>query len=318
MSRFPWSIVFPIGLASAMGLSVCAGAEPPGATNSPPTSYQSECQAKLGKLDERMTALGTRVLEGRDSVGPTIDEAFQSLVVQSAKARHQQAVLRREVAEIALKEFQDVIVKRDEESSAVAIELAKADLAAATRAVGPAQERYAKTKNSSDSSVAHLSAVWRDEAAAVSAELNAKKFQFALDQAEAKRKVFLEFERVARSKHLLSELEKVRADELASRASRGIEESKLKKVQKRAASPPALSDEQKAIQSALERAIPLEERLSGLVEQVPVAGPTTQEQRTAIDGLFGELQTIVARAEQDQAAADLAKLKANLFRGSTE
>ncbi len=70
------------------------------------------------------------------------------------------------------------------------------------------------------------------KAAKVSEELTLKKARFALEQAESKLKVLLDYTKAKTIKELESEVEKARSDELAKKATWELEVSKEKKLER--------------------------------------------------------------------------------------
>src|SRR5262249_29143175 len=73
------------------------------------------------------------------------------------------------------------------------------------------------------------------KAQAVSEELALKKAVFALEQAQSKKKVLVEYTKGKTIKELRSEVEKARSDELAKKATHELEVSKEKKLEKQIA-----------------------------------------------------------------------------------
>ena len=101
----------------------------------------------MKRLHEKMAGLAAQVLAALDTGGSRMgDVASQSLMVESAKAGYQRAVLTREAAEIALKEYQEGIFKQEKKSCETEIKLAQVELESAKRAIPQARERSAKFK----------------------------------------------------------------------------------------------------------------------------------------------------------------------------
>ena len=69
----------------------------------------------------------------------------------------------------------------------------------------------------------------------VSEELALKKARFALEQAQSKKKVLVDYTRDKTIKELKSEVEKARSDELAKKATCELETSKEKKLEQQIA-----------------------------------------------------------------------------------
>ena len=129
----------------------------------------------------------------------------QQLVTRRAEANYRQARLTREVAEIAVVEYEEGIFMQDLATINGEIALARSDRQRAEDRLDWAQRMFLK--------------VYVSKATLVSNEMNLKKARFALEQAEAKKKVLIEFTKQKTIKELKSEVEKARSDELAKQAS---------------------------------------------------------------------------------------------------
>lgn len=129
----------------------------------------------------------------------------QQIVTRRAEANYRQARLTREVAEIAIVEYEEGIFMQDLATINGEIALARSDRQRAEDRLDWAQRMFLK---------AYVS-----KATLVSNEMNLKKARFALEQAEAKKKVLIEYTKQKTIKELKSEVEKARSDELAKQAS---------------------------------------------------------------------------------------------------
>jgi RND family efflux transporter MFP subunit len=140
----------------------------------------------------------------------------QKITTESAKANLDNAKLTREVAEIAVKEYVEGIFVQDEATAKGEIKLAESDLSRSEDRLDWATRMFEKG--------------YVSKASAVSEELNLKKAKFALEQAETKLKVLLEYTKAKTIKELQSEVEKARSDELAKQATWKLEVSKEEKL----------------------------------------------------------------------------------------
>jgi RND family efflux transporter MFP subunit len=122
------------------------------------------------------------------------------------------------VAEIAVTEYVEGIFVQDRATAAGEIKLAESDLARSEDRLDWATRMYEKG--------------YVSKAAQVSEVLTLKKARFALEQAESKLKVLLEYTKAKTIKELQSEVEKAKSDELAKKATFELETSKEKKLER--------------------------------------------------------------------------------------
>jgi hypothetical protein len=158
--------------------------------------------------------------------------AAQANMVESANAKLRYAQLMREAGEIAVREYLDGIVKEEKVCAEAELKLAQEDLARAQLQLEQSRERLAKITRASDGSTTALVNVWRYEYGDVVAQLQAKRAGLAIEQARSKLRVNEEYDKAVRVKQLQSDVEKLRSDELATRATRELEASKLLKLQR--------------------------------------------------------------------------------------
>ena len=301
-----------------------AGTEPrrqstPQAQTAPPTSrFVADSRVTLKQLHEKLTGLATQALAGLDTTEPSADEiASQALRVETAKVGLQRATLSREVAEIALKEYQEGVSHRKRGPANQCWKWPGRTWKVADRAVPEARQRYARFKKVKTGSAADLAREWQREAGETVAQLQRKKAQFAVEQAQSKLKVLIEYQHPRDVKNLKANVEKARSHELARQATLELEQSKLKKLERMndpARSRNLLSDDRKQIVELLVRAIPLEEQLSSRLDQTKADGQPAESVRIEITGLTRELQEIVDRAHDAGTAAAMGRLKSGLRR----
>ncbi len=140
----------------------------------------------------------------------------QKLTVASAEAVFRSARLAREVAEIAVLEYKEGIFVQDLATSEGEIKLAESDLLRAEDNLEWSRRMYDKG--------------YQSMAAKVSDELKFKKAQFALEQAQSKRKVLVDYTKKKTIKELEQGLETARARELARQAALERERSALMRL----------------------------------------------------------------------------------------
>jgi HlyD family secretion protein len=169
---------------------------------------------------------GTPVKQGEvvcllDSASLRDQLVNQKITTKSAEANYENAKLTREVAEIAVVEYVEGIFKQDEQTVDGEIKLAEADLSRSEDRLAWAERMYSKG--------------YVSKAALTSEQQTLKKARFALEQAQSKRKVLLEYTKSKTIKELKSEVEKTRSDELAKKATWELEVGKEKKLERQIA-----------------------------------------------------------------------------------
>jgi RND family efflux transporter MFP subunit len=145
----------------------------------------------------------------------------QKITTQSAAANHENAKLTREVAEIAVVEYEEGIYVQDVATVEGELKLAMSDLSRAEDRLDWARRMYGKGYVSK--------AMW------VSEELALKKARFAVEQAETKKKVLTQYTKSKTTTELRSEVAKASSDELAKKATWDLETSKEKKLERQIA-----------------------------------------------------------------------------------
>ncbi len=189
-------------------------------------SSQSEdvfCQVEGQTTIISIVPEGTRVAQGQlvcelDSSALKDQLTNQEIATRGAEASYQNAKLTREVAEIAVTEYEEGIFKQDWETVEGEVKLAESDLKRAEDRV--------------DWSKRMLEKRYVSKAQYIADELALQRAKFALEQAQTKRKVLKDFTKDKTVKELRSEVEKARSDELAKQATWELEKSKEAKLRK--------------------------------------------------------------------------------------
>lgn len=150
----------------------------------------------------------------------------QQIAARRAEAEYNNARLAREIAEIALLEYEEGILAQDIATVDGEIKLAESDL---SRAV----DRLDWVRRMSEKRLPPFPPQKGPE------ELNLKKSRFALEQAQSKKKVLIEFTKPKTIKELKSEIGKARSNELAKKATWELEKSKESKLERYVGRPPA-------------------------------------------------------------------------------
>ena len=153
--------------------------------------------------------------EKEQTIAPTpASLRAQQLAARKAKLVYEIALRDRELAEIAVAEYEDFTYPRDLAEVQKEIESAESDKAQV--------ENYIKREVRKPR--------FGDEGSNLSLVLAEKKARFALEQAQSKKKVLVEYTRGKTVKELKSEVEKASSEELAKQATWMLEVAKEKKL----------------------------------------------------------------------------------------
>jgi HlyD family secretion protein len=142
----------------------------------------------------------------------------QQIATRSAAANYENAKLTREIAEIAVVEYEEGIFKTRFMETEGNIKIADAELALAE------DQLNAEAKEK------------QPELVIKSAKLATLRARFALEKAQTRKKLLVDYTKVKKTKELQSSVAKARADELAKKAIWALEDSKEKKLERQIAS----------------------------------------------------------------------------------
>ena len=156
---------------------------------------------------------------------------IQKTKIESAKASLLAAQLKRELAELALKEYEQGLFVQEKTALEAELKIARDELKMAREHIPEAHDRSAQIKQASKGSTYDLFNEFRFSDQVSSAELVAQSAGFMVEQVESKLKVLLEYSKPKRIKELGAELEKAKSEELATHSRWLLEESKLKRLQ---------------------------------------------------------------------------------------
>jgi hypothetical protein len=312
-----------LGFLAAPSGPIRAADEPPAGSKvqagvvAGPSRFVAESRKTLRKLHEELVNLCNQVLGSFETESsPDLDVVSHGLKVESAKANYHNAQLKREAAEITLKEYEEGNFKQEKASAEGELKLAEFQLRKAEPLIGRAKERLAKIQQGSKNTTTDLANTWYFEGAVGTAELQMQRAQFGVEQAKLKLKVLLEYTGPKTIREHQSELDKARSFELATKATWELEQAKLKKLQAPIKSQVQLTDHQKRILGLLDQAIPLEEKLSGRLDQIDKERDPDDALRKEIADLTGQLRALVDQAQSEEAATQWARLKARLQRAA--
>ena len=119
--------------------------------------FVAEVERRLKACHERIAALGSSVIAEIDDQSRAAKEAMNlETGVQSAESQYMQAKLEREVAEIAILEYEQGIYVQDEATARGEIKLAETELKRALDRIDLVKERLTKIKGASKGSAADV------------------------------------------------------------------------------------------------------------------------------------------------------------------
>ncbi len=181
------------------------------------------CEVEGGTTIIRILPEGSRVKEGEivcvlDSASLSDLLTNQKITTQQAEASYKQALLVREVAEYAVKEYVEGIFKQDWETIKGEIALAQSDL----------ERALDRLKWSSDM----LKKGYVSKATNIADELSLQRSKFDLEQSQTQQDVLLKYTKAKQTKSLNSDVEKARADELSKQSSWELEKTKEAKLER--------------------------------------------------------------------------------------
>jgi len=288
------------------------------------SGFAAEIKRALTRLHDRMIDLANQLI-GSPDVPEDLEgqRAIQQIKIESAKANLQNAQLKREVAQIAVNEYEQGIFVQEKAIAEEELKLARSDLEKARQQIQQAKDRLVQIKQGSKGSTADIANEFRFSDQVVIAQLGEKRAGFAIEQAESKLKVLLEFTKDQRVKELRSEVEKARSVELAKQAEWEIEKSKVtwlqaasKRLERIAREGQARNLLDRQALASLDRAIPVEERLRIKLEQLTKNGKPDDPLRQEIEDLMNQLQALVDQAEIARSAAQFDRLKTRIHRAA--
>jgi hypothetical protein len=241
---------------------------------------------------------------------------IQKSRIEAVNADLRTARLKREIAELALTEYEQGIFAQEKAAAEDEIKIAKDELEKARANIPVARDRLVRIRLAAKGSTSDLNNEFVFTGRETSAQLSVRKAEFVLEQAESKLKVLLEYTKVVRIKYLQSDVEKTRSNELARKATWQLEESRLKKLERliKARDLPSAQSASRILHhrqalAVLDRAIPIEERLRTKMEQLTKDEKSAQPLRKEIQDLSDQLRALVDQAEIEHSAAQFDTLK---------
>ncbi len=286
-----------------------AGAAEKNAGSAERDRFIAEVGRRLKGCHERIAALGESVIAEIDNQSRASKEAMNPEIgVRSADAQYQQAKLAREVAEIAVLEYEQGIYPQDEATVKGEIKLAETELKRALDRIDLVKERLTKIKGASKGSAADVALEYAYEDRITEGELALRRARFALEVAASKLKVLQDYTKDKTTKELKSAVEKAGSVELGKKAEWSLAVAKLKRIEAAGKKPGAKESPGERL-SILDRAFSLDEKIRAELALLQKNTELDAARGKAARDLTGQLEGLIAKAEADQAAARVDRLK---------
>jgi hypothetical protein len=271
-----------------------------------------------------MIELANRLL-GRQDPGTDLQNQFmnQQISTESAKANLSNAELERQIAEIAVLEYEEGISVQERATAEGELKLAESDLTRAQDSIVIAKDQLARIKRASKGSSADLANEFAFADTLENAERRLPKSELAVSHAKFKVKALVEYTRPKRIKELRSAVARARSKELAKRAALELEQRKQNRLEeaiKRGSPAPRKStapeSADRRAMATLDRAISVEEKLRAKLDQVAKSANAGNSLRKEIDGLIRQLRDLVDQAEAERSLSELDELKERIHKAA--
>lgn len=288
--------VVGLGLVQAPASPARGGQDP--AANGTKAKSHEDAAAAIARIrravtdaDRRLVALSAAVVD--DPAAPrALEDAVNQLRIDliQAEGRLDHATRRREIAEMAKKEFVEATFPHD-----------------ATQIEG--ELRIAQAEN------VRANALLKDagtEVEKATAELELKKSEMLLEAYGQKKEVLNKYTKEFVTKNLESDLKKAHSEELSATAELELTREKLARAEKAAAAGRPAEGASVRILALIEQALPIEEKLQGGLAQARKDGGLGESQIRELRGWSNELTALIDEAEAVHSADELARVKPQL------
>jgi hypothetical protein len=254
-------------------------------------AFVAGLQRALKADDLRLIALTNAVLEDPGASDRREDQLDRFRIdATRLEGESRYATLRREVAELALNEYVEAILPHD--------------LLTAEAALAAARTDQAKARAQSENAFG--------EVGKITAQLEMKRAQFAIEGAESSKRVLVEYTKPKRTSDLQSELAKARSDEKSKKAEWELLKGRIERTQKAATAGADRTDVETRILALLDRAVSIEERIQARLGQFKKEPDHNDAAEKEVLGQMDQLGAIIDEAEAVKAAADFARVKPRL------
>ena len=290
-------VVWFAAIAFAPKLSADASVQEAAAGSGDQGRFVVEIGRRLKVCRERISVMGPMVLAEIEARSRAKDEETNRMIaVETVKANFGNAELIRQVAEIAVMEYEEGIFKQDEATASSEVLLAEADWQRAKDAVEFSKERLNQLKVASKGTAGDVATVYLYEDHVLETLAREPKAKLALEQAQTKLKILREYTRPKMMKELQAAVLKAQVDELTKKADWEREKAKLDRVvagnrggQVQLAAAQPLSD--------LKRASAAEEKVRAGMTELRKAGAFDADRGKGLEAIVKELEGLVDETE---------------------
>jgi hypothetical protein len=260
-----------------------------------------QIKRELGGIQARMKGVADPIFAGiraREASAP--DPKIQASVVEAATANLSDATFDREIAEMTLAEYEELVAKRDLANAQEELKLAELDLARAKELNQLAQECAGKIKPAGKDAPKEVvdAREFREGALVLSAQFDEFKASYGIERARLRLLVSNKLERFDREQELKKGVERARSVERAKKGLLQQEEAKLKTMQG-GTRKPELSVLERRLLGLLDRAIPIDAAIRGALEQLTKAGRLDVALEKSIQDRVNQLNVVIDQAEAD-------------------
>jgi hypothetical protein len=318
-------VIIAVGLLACPAFNLCAGVAPGSLAKDPPATVGGspgpfpESAAQLKKLQDKMIEIGGRMLgqPGGAGLTPKSDAIVtQKIAASSANADYENAKLTREIAEIAILEFEHGIFKQDQATLKGELVLAQSDVDRAEGLVAVGRARLERVKKLSKSSLPELSYEATVEARLAEALLRVPRSRAEMEKAKSKLEILEKFFKPRRIIDLKAEVERARSKELAKQAAWERVKSNVEKLEQTVNADGPHVHEQTA-RTLLKQAVPIAEELRKKLSESEKAHESDELVAKEIAERVVQLRSLVDLAEQQSAAAEWSNMKPKIRAAAT-
>lgn len=258
-------------------------------------SFVADVQRTLKADDLRLIALANQVLDDPGAPDDIQDQLDRMRIdAMKAEGAHQFATSRREIAEMALKEYTEATLPHE--------------LTAADGAIGVAQAAQVAAREKAKQA--------NDDTQKLVAQLEVMKAAFSLEQAESNKMVLVKHTRSKLTKDLGAQLEKALSEERARKAEWELLKKRIEKTEKSAKAEPSHTDVENRIIALLDRAVPVEEQVQAMLARIQKDPKLVDTVAAEVRSRADELGAIIDEAEAVKASADFDRLKQRIQRAA--
>ncbi len=302
------------------GAGLRAGPTRLAADEADPTAFAEDMRWNLKNHQERIISLAHQLTKPVDPTGTLQDQLIsQQIDARSAAANFENAKLTREVAEIAVVEYNEGIFPHDKSTLEKERTVAQHDVARKRDLLELAKLMASEVKPSPHGSPSEKAKQSTLADHLEIQEIELCRSELALANSESKLKVLEEYTKARRLDDLRSEVEKARADELAKRVEWELKEAKVKSLQAAVSASRLPTAERQArdaqnrrTRDALGRAISLAKKLETKLEPLMNNQKPDEPLRAEIQDLSNQLQALLDEAEAERSAAQFDAIKARI------